>query len=322
MQKELFIQLEQAIARHAHIALVCHRRPDGDAISSLLACDAYVRSLGKRSMRYCVDATPRYLEFLLHTEAIQHAVDDFWHSATAVMVLDCGDLSLTALPKESFAGKEMIMIDHHASNNGYGDVRLLLPAVSSTAEILYSFFTHTRFAIDARVATQLLTGIYTDTDAFSNLGTTPESLRVSAELLKRGADFRDITAYTMHNKTITSLKLWGRALERLRVDAQKGIATTVIFESDIAECKAMPEDAEGVANLLNHLSDVKMSMVLREEPGGMVKGSLRTTHDSVDVSKIAKLMGGGGHTKAAGFSVKGRIVEDGGRWKIVENNQP
>jgi phosphoesterase RecJ-like protein len=104
----------------------------------------------------------------------------------------------------------------------------------------------------------------------------------------------------------------------LRFDTKKGIAITVIKHTDFKECGADPDDTEGVANLLNHLSDVKMAMVLREQGDGTIKGSLRTTRELIDVSQIAKLMGGGGHAKAAGFSVKGTIKESKEGWKIVE----
>ena len=140
---------------------------------------------------------------------------------------------------------------------------------------------------------------------------------MSSKLLANGANFKDITAYTLRNKSISSLKLWGRALERLRFDDKKGIATTIITQEDFKECNAVGDDAEGVANLLNHLSGVKMAMVLRELDGGQVKGSLRTTSELIDVSEVAKLMGGGGHKKAAGFTVQGRIKQTDTGWEVI-----
>ena len=161
-------------------------------------------------------------------------------------------------------------------------------------------------------------GIYTDTDGFTNLATTPKSLRLCSELLSLGARFRDITAFTMRNKSIASLKLWGRALERLRLDTKNQIATTVIKRNDFEECGAADDDAEGVSSVLNHLSGIKMAMVLREIGDGTIKASLRTTDDSIDVSKIALQNGGGGHKKAAGFTVRGKIIESDEGWKIID----
>ncbi|MBI4132950.1 MAG: bifunctional oligoribonuclease/PAP phosphatase NrnA [Candidatus Sungbacteria bacterium] len=317
--REDFAQFKQALERYASIALITHKRPDGDAIGSLLALAEYVQRLGKQAQSYCIDEVPGVLKFLPGARSIKKPEDDFWRSAPAVVLVDCGDISMAGgAIREELAGRAVLNIDHHVSNPRYGAVNLVRDTTAATAEILYQFFTEDGFVIDKHVATCLLCGVYTDTDAFTNLGTTPESLAVSSELLKLGANFRDLTANTMRNKSLASLKLWGRALERLRLDARKGIAVTVLKHADFGECGAEPDDAEGVASLLNHLADVKMSMLLRELPDGTVKGSLRTTHELIDVSQVATLMGGGGHAKAAGFTVKGRIAETENGWKIIE----
>ncbi|MBI2637083.1 MAG: DHH family phosphoesterase [Parcubacteria group bacterium] len=317
--REDFVQFKQALLQHESVALITHKRPDGDAIGSVLALTTYVKSLGKQAQSYCVDEVPGVLKFLPGADFIKKPEDDFWKTANAVIMVDCGDMGMAGSSiRDEIRGRVILNIDHHVSNPRYGTVNVVEHRAAATAEILYRYFVEQGFMIDKNTATNLLCGVYTDTDAFTNLGTTPESLAVSSELLKLGANFRDLTANTMRNRSITSLKLWGRALERLRLDAQKGIAVTVLTRADFAECNATPDDAEGVASLLNHLSDVKMSMLLRELPGGVVKGSLRTTDELIDVSKVAKLMGGGGHAKAAGFTVLGRVVETEHGWKIIE----
>ncbi|MDP6571321.1 MAG: bifunctional oligoribonuclease/PAP phosphatase NrnA [Patescibacteria group bacterium] len=313
-----FSQLSQEIQKHRSFAVVCHKKPDGDAVGCVLAFASYLESLGKQVQKYCVDEVPSYLSFLPESELIKKPKDEFWQNSDAVVMLDCGDLGMSGIDREELQDRVIVNIDHHISNSGYGAVNLVQHTSAATAEILYNYFEEVQFKIDKPAATNLLCGVYTDTDAFTNLGTTPESLRVSSELLKLGANFKEITAQTMRNKSVASLKLWGRALERLRFDAKKGIAVTVIKHTDFDECGAEPDDTEGVANLLNHLSDVKMAMVLRDLGDGMVKGSLRTTKELIDVSQIAKLMGGGGHAKAAGFTVKGKVIESDNGWKIVE----
>lgn len=315
--RQEFDLLKEEVEKLGKLALVIHRRPDGDAIGAVLAFAKYLRSIGKEVRMYCKDGVPEYMKFLAGQDEIIHEPDEFWQNADSIALLDCGDLSMPGIDKKHFENKNLIVIDHHASNSGYGKLDIIDHSSSATSEILYNYFTHIGFEIEKQIATDLLCGIYTDTDAFTNLGTTPESLRVSSELLGLGANFKDITAYTMRNKSIASLKLWGRALERLRFDRKKGIATTVIKQNDFSECEAVNDDAEGVANLLNHLSGVKMAMVLRELDDGNVKASLRTTSELIDVSEVAKLMGGGGHKKAAGFTVSGRIKETDKGWKVV-----
>jgi len=314
----LFEKLKQTITAADTIAVVCHQRPDADALGALGACVKHLRSLGKEAYGYCLDEIPSTLYFLPYLDDVKHEIDDCFETASLYLVIDSSDLRITGVPASALAGKPVAVIDHHVSNIGYGSLNVVQHRASATAQIVYEYFSFINYSIDKASATCLLAGIYTDTDAFSNLATTPASLSAASELLKLGGNLREITANTMQNKSIASLKLWGRALERLRLDKEKGIAVTVIKQDDVAECQARPEDMEGVANLLNHLADVKMAMVLREQTDGTVKGSLRTTNELIDVSKVATLLGGGGHAKAAGFTVAGRIVETEQGWKIVE----
>jgi bifunctional oligoribonuclease and PAP phosphatase NrnA len=315
---EKFKQLNQEIDKYNSFAIITHLRPDGDALGSSTAFGKYLESQNKQVDYYCLSDIPENLKFIPGSSGIKKEFDDNWHKADVIVVVDCGDISMADINSTHINNRPTITIDHHISNTGYGDLNILDSNSAATAEIIFEYFGFVKFKIDKNIATQLLVGIYTDTDSFSNLGTTPASLASSSELLSLGANFKEITANTIQNKSVASLKLWGRALERLRIDHKKGIAITVIKYEDLSECQAKPEDMEGVANLLNHLADVKMSMVLREQEDGTVKGSLRTTSELIDVSNIAKLMGGGGHAKASGFTVKGKIVETEQGWKIVE----
>lgn len=315
--KNDFIRLQKELNKYNQLAVVCHKKPDGDAVGSALSLVNYLADMGKQAQAYCIDEVPASLRFLPGVENIRHEIDDFFRSVRAVVAADCSDWKMMAFAPENFIAKTLIVIDHHISNPLFGHINLVNPQAAATTEIIANYFDSIAFKIDKITATYLLTGLYTDTDAFSNLATTPESLRASGELLRRGGNLKEITANTIQNKSITSLKLWGRALQRLRLDKKKGIAVTVIKHNDFVECQASEEDAEGVANLLNHLADVKMAMVLREQKDGTVKGSLRTTDELIDVSKIAKLLGGGGHAKAAGFTVSGKVVESEKGWEIV-----
>jgi len=312
-----FDALEDGVKKSEKISVICHKKPDGDAIGSLVSFVSYLRYAGKEACGFCVDKVPEYLKFLPGSDFISNDFGEFFNASDLVVFVDCGDLKMTGMQFCSFDGKKIMQIDHHASNCGYSSVNVVDHYSSATSEVLYNYFKHVGFDIDKDIATNLFCGVYTDTDSFTNLATTPPSLKVASDLLARGANFKEISANTMRNKSISSLKLWGKALERLKLDVKKGVAATVIKESDFKECEASCDDSEGVANLLNHLADVNMSMVLRETGEGTIKGSLRTTKDNVDVSRIAKLMGGGGHKKAAGFTVRGKIKEAENGWEVV-----
>lgn len=315
---EKFSDLKQFLQDGARFAVVCHRRPDSDAIGSLLAIAAYLSSSGRPVACFCLDEIPRSLDFLLSGTKINRNLNQDWETADMVVLVDCGDLNMAGLTPEQLAGKRTAVVDHHITNPQYGDINLVEPNTSATAEILFNYFGFVNFAFDKPAATCLLAGIYGDTDGFSNLGTTPSSFFIAAELLKRGANFKEVTANILGNKTLPALKLWGRALERVKLDKENGVATTVIRQQDMEECRAKADDAEGIANLFNHLADAKISLVLREQADGTVRGSLRTADELIDVSEIAKMKGGGGHKKAAGFTAKGRVVERENGWKIVD----
>ena len=312
-----FKQLQTLIKNHNQIAIFCHKKPDGDALGSLMAFVSYLEFLNKDVRAYCLDKAPAYLNFLSGIEKIKNNLDNFFKKTTLVIFVDCSDWKITGYKKDIFKNKETVAIDHHISNEGFAGLNLISSKSASTTELIFDFFSEINFNFDKKTATCLLAGLYTDTDAFSNLATTPKSFQVASSLLAKGGNLKEVAANTIQNKSITSLKLWGRALERLRLDKKKGVAITVIKQKDFFECKAGEDDAEGVANLLNNLADVKMAMVLREFADGTIKGSLRTTNELIDVAKIAKLLGGGGHKKAAGFTVAGKIVETENGWEII-----
>jgi len=192
----------------------------------------------------------------------------------------------------------------------------VIKEASSTSEIVYKFLNHFNFEINKNIATCLLTGILTDTGNFTNGATTVSALKIASDLLIRGARFNQITFSTSKNKSLAILKLWGRILSRLE-ENDLGVVFTVITLKDLEESELDREALEGVANFLNNLAGLRIILVLKEEENGFIKGSLRSNDDVLDVSEIAKFLGGGGHKKAAGFTIKGQLVEVDGKWKVV-----
>ncbi|NIV99513.1 hypothetical protein GWN26_10420 [Candidatus Saccharibacteria bacterium] len=209
----------------------------------------------------------------------------------------------------------IINIDHHATNQNYGQLNLVDAEASSTAEVVYNFFSHNNVKIDKHIATALLVGILTDTTNFTNPGTTVSSMRVASELISHGARTNEISKNLLKNKSIDALRLWGKTLARLEENKELNMAIAVIKKEDFTDIQSPGEAVEGVANFLNALLNVSLVLVLRETDDGFVKGSFRST--DVDVSQIAQALGGGGHKKAAGFTIKGKLDKVDGRWQIV-----
>lgn len=302
-------QIYNLILKADKILLVPHQNPDGDALGAVSACMQCLDKIGKAHTAFCpTDISPK-LHYLPHLEKVTNDAA-IWDKADhdIIVVLDSGDLRYAGIDKyiaKLTHDPIIINIDHHVTNENFGHHNLIMPGASSTTEVLFNFFKYNQIEIDKNIATALLTGIITDTDNFSNAGTTITSLSAASELVKKGGDLNSIKNHIFRNRTVASLKLWGAVLSRLNKHEKLEIAYTYITQKDLKEHHASQTEAEGIANFLNNLSDGKAGMILKEAEDGKIKGSLRTTRDDVDVSAMAKIFGGGGHKKAAGFTIDG-----------------
>lgn len=307
------------------LLLVCHPKPDGDALGSMLAMSHHLVDLEKNHRCFCVGPMPERLKFLRGSDRVMTDRRVFESPYSLLITFDGGDLRYLGIDEGVQKRRQdmtIVNIDHHKTNEYFGDYNIVEEGAASTSDVLYRFFDANRVRITKDMATCLLTGVLTDTGNFSNRGTTVQSIDAASELLRYGARFRKIMEKLSEGTSLVTLQLWGRALERLQQDPETGFTTTALFRKDFEETGATEEDAEGISNFLNSLKDAKAVLFFREQGDGMVKGSLRTTHDGVDVSKIAKSFGGGGHAKAAGFTVSGVIESTERAWRVVPRVVP
>lgn len=320
-EQSLYSVIFQQLKSASNVLLAIHQNPDGDALGSALAFSAYFSRLNLPHTIFCKHQVPKSFHFLPGIEKINTDQSIFETGLfDLLIVLDSGDLlyaGIKELLSQLSPRPTVIKIDHHPGGEAFGDINLIEINASSTTDIIFRIFEHNRVKITKEISTCLLCGIITDTSSFSNLATTPAALNNAAELLLSGARAKQIITNTLYNHSIPSLKLWGKALSRLSKNAKSKFVTTVITLNDLKECGAKEREVEGIANFLNSLDDVKVILVLQEKEDGTIKGSLRTTHPDIDVSQLAKSLGGGGHKKAAGFTISGRIKETDQGWKIV-----
>ncbi len=320
------LAIKQLITAARHVLIVPHSvpRPDGDCLGAALAMAEWCGQLGIAQTVFCQWPAPPSLEYLPGVNAISH--DPTVIAATPydlVIMVDFGHLANSGLPDQLSSalarGVPFINIDHHPKNNDAGgQVVLVVERAAATCEIIYAIFDQLHVTITPTMATNLMTGLMTDTQNFTNLATTTSSLTAAAELVKRGAAPNKITNYTWRNKAVPELQLWGKMLLRLHRNSEDMIVTALTAE-DLTEAGVGLEAAGGVASFLNtiDLADAKAVMVLREEDG-QVKGSIRTTRDDVDVSEIARRYGGGGHKKSSGFMMPGKITWDSHEGWVIE----
>ena len=145
--------------------------------------------------------------------------------------------------------------------------------------------------------------------------TNIETFKVAAQLMKTGIDASVISGAMFRTKPVAQLRLWGRILNNMKLNKQC-VLSSVITEEDLKECQAGGEDTGGIVDLMVSISDAQFAMVLTDDSKGFVKGSFRTRREDVDVNEVAKKFGGGGHKKAAGFRIPGKLEKET-IWKII-----
>ena len=298
------------------IVLVAHKNPDGDTLGAATGLLFWLDGIGKSAVPFCASESPKEYDFLYGIRRFSSDPRVFF-SADLICVFDAGSLGHAGVADylSEDDRKRVVNIDHHHVNDGYGDINLVESRASSTSEIIYRLLKSFGASFGPESATSLLTGIITDTSFFVNAATSTEAMAAAGELLSAGAEYNKIQRRLFKNKSLSSLGIWGAALSRLRYNSEYGIATTVIKSSDFDGV----EDEEAMEGLTNYLcASLKAPVILalREVAGGKIKGSLRTVED-IDVSAFAKALGGGGHKKAAGFTVDGRLEENENGWSVV-----
>jgi len=314
-----FKELFDTVAKSQRILVVGDGKPDGDSLGSSSAFYLWLKREGKVTALFCVAPIPKNFLFLdgIHDQANDPAIfDQPWDM---VITFDTGSLKhcgiLDFLPR--IPGKPVIVdIDHHATNELFGSINLVDTKASSTCEMVYRFFEANEVSLDDRMATSLLTGLCTDTSHFSNSGTNAKAMEAASTCYASGARHTDILKNLVLNKSVASLKIWGKALERLRHVPEYDMAITWFKHEDL-EGPGSDEAVEGISNFLSSAcSGADVMLVLREKNDGLVKGSMRSIKR--DISRLAQQLGGGGHKRASGFAVKGKIEVIDGIARIIE----
>jgi phosphoesterase RecJ-like protein len=315
-------QIYQQILKSHKILLVTHNNPDGDALSSVCTMIELLEYMNKDYLAYCYNQPSKTFSFLPHIEKITSNKKDLdFSSFDLIISLDCGSLSRTALVdeiKNKNNNQIYIEIDHHSKVDNYADIEARYPKASATTELLYYFFKTNKLIINETVANCILTGIVTDTGNFIYQSTSYNTILIASELLSFGAKLPRIVDKTWRNKSLISMKLWGLAMSRLQIDPKTNIAFTVLTINDFKQWNANEDDIDGVSGFIGNLPNVKAVMLLRQTSPDIIKGSLRTTRNDIDVSKLARTWGGGGHAKASGFTVKGNLKLVNKKWRIVD----
>lgn len=302
---EQFIQL---IKSQKKIGIICHAKPDADAIGALTGLQTFIKIISKKTPNiYCTDNTPNNLNFLNSKQS--HTNQLSLQDIDTLIFVDCSSADITRLPKQTLQKLntiQTICIDHHISNNNFADQNYVFPKSSSTTEAITELFINSSIKIYPQTATQLLAGIYFDTGSLMHSNTTSHTLKIAQHLLKQKADLKKITKQLFKQTTTNQLKLYGKVIQKSYLN-QKQVLSSSITNQELKELNCTSHDLNGSIDLLNKVPNKKLTVLLHENEHNQIKASMRTQQKKQDLSKIAKLFQGGGHSQAAGFSVKGKI---------------
>jgi bifunctional oligoribonuclease and PAP phosphatase NrnA len=303
----------EALQRHDRFLVVTHENPDGDALGSMLALTLALRALGKDAVMYLAGDAPLPGEYLfLELDDLRRELPDDLEERVLVAVDCASELRIGPDPEPLSRAREVIDIDHHHDNTRFGAVNLIVADASSTAEIVRDVIAALGVPLTPAMAEPLYVGLVTDTGRFQYANTTPKALRLAAELVESGADVHGVFRQVYETVQFAKLKLLARALDHAQLYEGGRLVISYLVRDDYGAVGAEEPYSEGIIDYLRSVEGSEMVALIREPPrddGPLRRVSLRSSHDEIDVSAIARQWGGGGHRQAAGFSADAPIEE-------------
>jgi phosphoesterase RecJ-like protein len=317
------------------VLVVGHVSPDPDALASVGAMLELLKNFQIPSLGYADNKLEEIYSYIPNENLITKTKPSSLADFSVILILDCGAISRTNLEPElrailaardyqpETATPYIIEFDHHEATESFADLAVRIPSKASTTEIIYDFFMVNGLEINKAVADCILIGLMADTGNFLHANSSFEVMAASSDMLLKGASLGKISERVRGTGSFVSLKVWGRALEKIKFNKETGLVCSALTSEDFSALLE-PEERASVAEVygdivsfMSYLSGAKIALFLREE-NGRVKGSLRTNSDEIDVAKLAQGFGGGGHKRAAGFIQDGHLEETPNGWRIVK----
>ena len=291
---------------HDDILLIAHVSPDGDTLGSCFALYGALLELGKHAQVVCEDPVPAIYRFLPFSE--QLIPPEQAKPAEAVVCVDCADVTRTGRCEPLFrAASATLNIDHHGTNDRYAEENYVQKA-GATGELIFNVIACLKIALNKNIASCLYAAITTDTGNFSYSNTTPDTMRIAADILDTGIDLPYLNRSLFRTVPFHKLKLHALAVSKAQLFEYGRIGISFITMEEILSCGATNEDSEGIIDSIRDIDSVEIAAFLRESENGLVRVSLRGK-SSADVSKIATQFGGGGHKLAAGCTLEAPIED-------------
>jgi phosphoesterase RecJ-like protein len=299
----------EVIAGSQELALACHVGPDGDALGSMLGFGIAARNAGKKVVASFGSpfVVPANLSFLPADLLV--APKDFPEAPGTMVVFDAGSHDrLAELGSAAGAAKHLVVIDHHVTNEGFGDIALVDPDAAATGVLVADLLRILRWPLTPEIATCLHTALVTDTGRFQYSNTKPSTLELAADLVAAGARPEEISRKVYEEAPFGYLKAAGVALSRASLDKDLSLVSTVITQEDLDEAEVDWGDIDNLIDTVRLAEEADVAVVAKVHSDNRVRLSLRS-RGGTDVGALALEMGGGGHRLASGFTYEGEALD-------------
>lgn len=285
------------------IALISHLDPDGDNLGSLTALSKSLLNLGKKVYPIEFDKIPENLKFLPNLDLLSDNTDI---NINMIICLDCANYERLGQIDELFnKAKYRINIDHHQSNEFYGDVNIVKKGYSSTCELVFDLINEINLPIDKDISMSLLTGISTDTGRFLYSATTADTLAKASRLVENGADMMKINELIYQSKKFEAQLLENEILSKTEI-YNDYVAFGVVMTDQLNKYNVEISDIDSVINTFRDTDKIKISVLIKQQTENEYKVSFRSK-GNIDVGLIAQNLGGGGHKNAAATRITGNF---------------
>ena len=295
-------QCASLLKEYDNFLILSHKHPDGDTLGSAFALKRALDLLGKKSMVRCNDEIHPKFSYLW--DSIDNSDIEF----DKIIAVDVADSKLLGADFEAkYGDKVFLCIDHHMSNREYAENLLLEDKAAATA-VIYEVICELGVEITPEMADCIYTGLATDTGCFMFSNTTPETHRIAADVMEKGADYTNINRLMFETKTFSYLKLEQMAVSSIESHFDGRVALMTLTQDMFKESGSDESECDGIASLPRKIEGVKIGVTIREQVNGKYKVSLRTI-EPYDAAKICANFGGGGHNRAAGCEFDCSLIE-------------
>jgi phosphoesterase RecJ-like protein len=307
MNKNGYLRQIKAVAntleKYKTFFMAVHQNPDGDTLGAALCTASILKRKNKKVYIFSADKVPDNLKFMPFIKWVNEGkLPPAKKKFDVCILFECSTLKRAGKVEEIVKNsKKIINIDHHKTHSDYGHINYVDSNASSTSELVFKILNHMKIALTPLQAQYLYVGIVTDTGRFYYKSSTPDALQITAKLMDCGIKAWKINERLYGTKPLPALKLLSEALRRLEV-IDDYLSVMHITAKDFRNAKALPEHTEDIANYGLMPEKVQISVLIKELPNCVAVNLRAKNH--LDLSKIAKKFGGGGHRNAAGFKTK------------------